>query len=54
MVSAFHSSEAMGQALTEVLAIPLYPSVAFRLLQVPVCAVALVYMFDVLLAVFLV
>ncbi len=33
---------------------PLYPSVAFRLWQVPVCAVALVYMFDVLLAVLLV
>ena len=44
----------MGQALTEVLAIPLYPSVAFRLLQVPVCAAALVYMFDVLVAVFVV
>ena len=36
------------------LAIPLYPSVAFRLWQVPVCAVALVYMFDVLLAVLVV
>ena len=33
---------------------PLYPSVAFRVWQVPVCAVALVYTFDVLLAVFVV
>ena len=36
------------------LAIPLYPSVGFRLWQVPVCAVVLWYMFDVLLAVFVV
>lgn len=50
----FHRLEALRSALTEVLAIPLYPSVAFRLLQVPVCAVVLVYMFDVLLAVFVV
>ena len=33
---------------------PLYPSVGIRLWQVPVCAVVLWYMFDVLLAVFVV
>ena len=36
------------------LAIPLYPSIGFRLWQVPVCAIVLWYMFDVLLAVFVV
>ena len=51
---SFFRTDARRQQLTEVLAIPLYPSVAFRLWQVPVCAVALVYMFDVLLAMFVV